>query len=172
MWKLFFENLWYKWSILDSNGSVRCYDFIIFIKNVICFKATCTFKKKHLDFEILSWFPYKECFYVNIFLLLLCLTVLRPRESLLLENVPYSDEPRKKSWRTFFIHSFVSQKTESFPAVCLTQTNHIFDKATGAIITARPEVGFIFREHVYAFSLTTHFILTWDYFLIRNSSIH
>lgn len=27
-------------------------------------------------------------------------TVLRPRESLLLENVPYCDEPRKKSWQT------------------------------------------------------------------------
>lgn len=31
-------------------------------------------------------------------------TVLRPRESLLLENVPYCDQPRKKSWQTILYH--------------------------------------------------------------------
>lgn len=41
-------------------------------------------------------------------------TVLRPRESLLLENVPYCDEPRKKSWRSYKMTSGIKKKTQVY----------------------------------------------------------
>lgn len=37
--------------------------------------------------------------------------VLRTRESLLLENVPYCDQPRKKSWRTDDCFMFIKKET-------------------------------------------------------------